>query len=151
MERQMKRQVRRGGKVAAVMTLALALVIGGASAAHAEGSFTSYLTQVQPTFSSRDWTDKNRDSNSTVIKLTNCKVNKGGATSGSTKLSSVEVWLYYGDAYTKPKKIKQACGTYNFGRVVGRDTGCSFEIHAINGVTDRGAKMFLNADVSVSY
>jgi hypothetical protein len=138
-------------KVGAAAAMTAALVFGGATAAHAEGNFTSYMTQVQPTFSSRHWTDNNRDANSTIIKITNCKVNKGGAAVGSTKLSSVEVWLYYGDAYTKPKKIKQACGSYNFGRVSGRDTDNEFEVHAINGVTDRGAKIFLNADVSVTY
>lgn len=138
-------------KMAATVVVAGSLVFGGATAAHAEGNFTSYLTQVQPTFISRDWTDKNRDATNTVITLSNCKVNKGGAASGSTKLSSVEVWLHYGDAYTKPKKLKKACGSYNFGRVTGRDTTDFFEIYAINGVTDRGGKIFLNADVKVTY
>ncbi|QWS33242.1 hypothetical protein [Curtobacterium aetherium] len=138
-------------KVGSAALVTASLVFGGATAAHAEGNFTSYMTQVQPTFYSRDWTDNNRDATSTVITLSHCKVNKGGARVGSTKLSSVEIWLHYGDAYTKPKKIKKSCGTYNFGRISGRDTGNSFEIHAINGITDRGAKIFLNADVKVVY
>jgi len=135
-------------RVSAVGVVATALVLGGATAAHAEGNFKSYMTQVQPTFTSRSWEDKNRDGASTIVKLSNCKVNAGGKVPGSSKLKSIKVTLHYGGG--KTKSLTQACGTYNYGRV-SADNYNSFEITAINGQTARGAKMFLNADVAVSY
>lgn len=135
-------------KVSAIAVIAASLVLGGATAAHAEGNFGSYMTQVQPSFTSRVWQDNNRDSASTVIKLSNCKVNKGGKVPGSTKLKSVKVSLTSGAS--KAKTLTQPCGSYNFGRVPAGKFN-SFTIEAINGETQRGAKIFLNADVTVNY
>lgn len=134
-------------KAALVAVAAGALVLGGGTAAHAEGGFDSYMTQVQPSFHSRDWADKNRDSAHTVIKLTNCKVNLGGKNPGSTAVKSVEI-SFGNTQYSK--KITHKCGTYDFGRVPASNIN-NFYVWSINGVNQPGAKIFLNADVSVSY
>lgn len=136
-------------KISSVALLTAALVLGVGTAAHAEGSYTSSMTQVQPTFWSRSWTDNNRDSSHTIVKLTHCKVNLGGKNPGSTALKSVTLEFSNAEGYSKT--VTHACGTYDFGRPPRAATYGSFFVQAINGQTQAGAKIFLNADVSVSY
>lgn len=130
----------KGGMAAA---LSVALVACGATAAHAEGTWTSSLNQVQPTFSSRDWEDKNLDSKHTIITLSHCQGNAAGKKAGTTAITSVKLTLSSGASVT------HACGTYDFGRV-GDDT-FSFRVTGINGKTKAERKIFLNADVQVSF
>lgn len=126
--------------------LAISLV-GIPSAAHAEGSFSTYIKQGQPGFSSRIWNDYNVDGASTIVTLTGCKANKPGAASGTTSVSSVKVSLYRNDIFVKA--ISRACGTYNFGR---QGSGYfRFAMSAINGTT-AFRSIFLNVStVKVQY
>lgn len=54
------------------MVMAIAVVMGGAGAAHAVGNFYSELNNVPPGFGSRIWTDTNSDANQTVIRSWSC-------------------------------------------------------------------------------
>lgn len=140
-----RRNIRRGLLAAAA---AVALVAGVPTAAHAEGSFTSYINQAQPTFESRTWGDKNLDSVSTKITLTGCKANAAGKPSGSTAVKSVTVELW--STAGKLASIKRACGTYDFGRL-GRSTFW-FKISEINGYKGADRKIFLDVNtVKVTY
>jgi len=130
-------------KVATSALVAACLVLGSSTTAHAEGGFATSMTQVQPTFESRRWTDKNVDSANTVITLSNCKGNAAGKKTGSTAITSVTLKLESGST------IKQKCGAYNFGRVDAGST--SFKVAAINGITTAKRKIFLNADVKVAF
>jgi hypothetical protein len=134
---------RRSRQAVAAFGVAVVIVLGTATAAHAEGGWQSNMTQVQPTFTSRSWTDNNVDSAHTIITLTNCKGNAGGKKVGSTAITSVQVKLSSG------AKIKHACGSYDFGRL--NPTTFEFTISAINGQTKAERKIFLNADVKVSF
>ncbi len=113
-----------------------------------EGTFTTYVTQVQPGFAGRSWQDAGHTKDATVITLANCKVNKGGAAYGSSTLSSVSITLYQNGKAVKT--IKQKCGTYNFGNYgPGR---YYFTISAINDNKSANRTTFLNADpLKVSY
>ena len=92
----------------AATTVATGAILGAfAPDALAEGSFSSSVKQVQPQFDSRTWKDRNQDTARTKITLSNCKVNAGGKTPGSTPLQSVEVALAKGS--TVVKVIKKAC------------------------------------------
>lgn len=133
----------RSARAGAAALLAACLVLGGATAARAEGGFGTDMTQVQPTFRSRSWTDKNIDSAKTVITLSNCKANAGGKKPGSTAITSVTLKLSSGAT------IKHKCGSYDFGRLNG--TSYSFTVTAINGNTKADRKIFLNADVKVTF
>ncbi|QWS33241.1 hypothetical protein [Curtobacterium aetherium] len=134
----------RSGRAFAAVSVALALVLGTATAAHAEGSWTSDMTQVQPTFESRTWADKNLDAAHTIITLSNCRGNAAGKSVGSKRITSVRITLSGGASITK------ACGTYDFGRTADSHYN-SFKVSAINGKTGAKRKIFLNADVKVSF
>lgn len=132
----------------AATTVATGAILGAfAPDALAEGSFSSSVKQVQPQFDSRTWKDRNQDTARTKITLSNCKVNAGGKTPGSTPLQSVEVALAKGS--TVVKVIKKACGTYDFGPQTSGDY--KFRIMSINGERTKSRQSFLNASVSVSY
>ncbi|WIE60806.1 hypothetical protein DEI97_013770 [Curtobacterium sp. MCLR17_032] len=127
-----------------------ALAVGGLTgSAFAEGSFTSSLNQVQPTFSSRQWIDNGSDNATTTVTLSSCEVNAAGKTPGSTKLSSVKVTLYRNGR--ADGSATHACGTYSFGNP-GSGT-YQFVITAINGNTSGSNRnTFLNASkVAVNY
>lgn len=130
-----------------LLSAVLALSPLSLGTAHAEGSFTSYMTQVQPLFYSRTWKDSNTDSTSTVVTLSNCKTNRGGAAPGTSALQSVGVSLYRGGTHVST--ITQKCGTYNFGRQ--RSGDYRFRIASINGSRLHEGKYFLNASVAVKY
>lgn len=135
---------RHVGRAVAAGVAALAIVLGSATAAHAEGSWNSDMTQVQPSFTSRYWGDKDLDSAHTIITLSHCKGNAGGKSVGSTAIKSVKVTLDTGASITK------ACGSYDFGRTAASNYN-RFTITAINGVTNARKKIFLNAEVKVSF
>lgn len=112
----------------------------------AEGSFTSSLTLVQPTFESRTWTDAGSDTKATIVTLSGCE--ETGPDGASLPLNSVELTLYRNGGVVS--KIKQACGSYNFG-----DAGAGqyyFVVSAINGDSSADRTHFLSASsVTVSY
>lgn len=134
---------RRLAQSIAAASLAVAFTVGTATAAHAEGNWSSDMTQVQPTFESRRWADNNIDAAHTVITLSNCKGNAKGKKSGTTAITSVKIQLEDGPAIT------HKCGTYDFGRLPAGTT--TFKVAAINGKTGADRKIFLNADVKVSF
>jgi len=116
--------------------------------AAAEGSFTSSLSQAQPGFGSRTWTDKNSTTQTTTVKLTGCKVNLGGAAPGSTTLKSVGVALIKNGSIVG--NISKACGTYDFGRLGAGQY--YFRISDVNGTPCCDNRIFLNASsVVVTY
>ena len=129
----------------AIATIMLSTL--GISSARAEGAFTTSMTQVQPQFDSRVWSDKNLDAVSTKVTLSNCKANAGGASPGTTPVASVTLALIKGS--TVVKFITQKCGTYDFGRQGVGDY--KFRVWAINGSTTKSRSVFLNASVYVSY
>ena len=129
-------------------TAAVTLVLGGASAAMAEGSFSTSITQAQPTFQSRTWTDNNVDAVRTKVTLSNCKANVGGQAPGTLTLSNVEITLFRNGAAVSTKS--QKCGTYDFGLVGKGDF--YFKITSINGNTAANRNTFVNANpVSIQY
>jgi len=132
----------------AIGALAVGVLVAVPTAAHAEGSYTSFVNQAQPGFLSRTWGDGNLDGAATKITLTDCKANKAGKTPGTTAITSVSVALYRGTSLLTIKK--QKCGTYDFGR---QSSGTyRFKITAVNGITDGDRSIFLNVDkVTVSY
>lgn len=151
-EAMMKRKIRT---TAAAVIASAGLFLSGTGIAYAaEGSFTSYLTQVQPGFQSRTWTDNGSTSDSTSITLSGCAVNKAGAAYGSTSLSSVEITLYSNTGwFGTPRKLKslsKACGTYSFGNY--GSGSYWFVVSKINGNSSANRTIFLNAStVRVSY
>lgn len=147
----MNTQKTRGRRrtVALVAAGAVALGLSIPTAAHAEGSYTSYITQAQPTFMSRTWNDKNLDPTATKVTLTGCKANAAGKAAGTTPVKSVtvELWSTAGKLAT----IKRStCGTYDFGRK-GKSTFW-FVISEINGHRTAERKIFLDVStVMVTY
>ena len=109
------------------------------------------MEQVQPAFNSRTWSDLNIDAANTVVVLSNCKVNKGGAAPGTTPLGKVVLTLTRksGNSYVGVKTISQNCGSYNFGRQPKGEY--RFNVVTINGNWDRNRTTFLNATVKVNY
>lgn len=125
------------------------LLLGGTGISYAyEGSFNSYLSQVQPGFHSRTWTDFGNSKDSTIVTLDDCKVNRGGAAYGTTKLQSVGITLYKDGRPVGT--ITQPCGTYDFGN---RGSGrYYFRVVSINGNESSNRKTFLNVEtVTVMY
>lgn len=146
-------------RIAAPLTIAtvltgVVLLDGVTQPASAEGGYTSYIQQAQPSFSSRFWADNNNDGNSTIVTLSGCKANGAGQAPGSVSVRSVTVVLKRYS--TVVGSITKACGTYNFGRTPGGAAGASngfhFEISEINGATSADRTVFLDASsASVSY
>ncbi|MFD5557619.1 hypothetical protein ACFWIA_27735 [Streptomyces sp. NPDC127068] len=57
---------------------AVLLGVAGVVPAHAEGSFSSYISAWQPGDESRRWTDGNRDSVKTSVRFRGCESDGGG-------------------------------------------------------------------------
>lgn len=65
-------------RASALIVAACLLFVAGTPTARAEGSFTSYMEQVQPAFNSRTWSDLNIDAASTVVVLSNSAASPRG-------------------------------------------------------------------------
>lgn len=140
---------RKAGIVVGLLGLSAAMSLGGAVAANAlEGSFSTFVKQVQPGFDSRTWVDSGQTGDSTVIWLYGCKVNKGGEAFGSGVLKTVGITLFQNGRPVK--RIDRGCGKYDFGNY---GSGMYyFEISSINGNTSANRTTFLDADpVLVDY
>lgn len=135
---------------AAILALS-ALDVGVASAAAArplEGSFSSYLKDVQPKYESRSWDDLGLDGNSTHVYLAGCTVHAGGKPNSPT-VPTVAITLYY---QGKSRTITHQCGTYDFGVLKGAAYNTSFEVASINGNTSKdNRKTFLSATTANVY
>jgi len=70
----------------AIAGVASAMLVLGASAALAEGSWTSSTTDVLTSFDSRSWTGTNNDAAHTVITFEGCTDPLRGGTGANTKI-----------------------------------------------------------------
>lgn len=136
-------------KVVAAMALSAALILVP-TVAFAEGSFTSYMSQAQPSFSSRTWSDQNLDSVKTTVTFSGCKANYGGKAPGTLAISSIDVSLYRGSTYLGYKRVA-GCGSFVWSDMP--KGSYHFYLEAVNGITPlSGTRVFLNvAKVTVSY
>ena len=121
----------------------------GVAPAHA-ASFSSSMSQVQPTFQSRSWSDTT--AGTTTITLSACAGNSGGNPPSSGYVKTVRIALYRNNTLVA-SATRAPCGAFTFAS---QQAGTFyFRVAAINGVTipTTGAfgGTFLNANVSVSY
>jgi hypothetical protein len=68
---------RRVSRTATVVGALATVTLAFAPLAHAEGNFTSSITGAATGFNSRWWTDKNSDSDDTIIKFIDCTTDSG--------------------------------------------------------------------------
>ncbi len=109
----------------------------GASPALAEGSWSSYLSNVGVGFSSRTWTDYALDQVATTVKLSGCSMNSGG-TFSSTRINLYREYGVLPDQSVGA--ITNTCNTSNFGQGLAADM-YHFTIDRINGSTSSSPRI----------
>ncbi len=100
----------------ALTTGALIAMALTASPALAEGSWTSYLSNVPVGFESRTWADRDIDQVATTVKLSGCSVS--GTTFSSTGIALYQdTWLW--GVFTNHGLITNTCNTVSWGQGLG--------------------------------
>ncbi len=119
--------------LSAATSLATAGLIAFAGAAHAEGTFTSYIDNWGVGKESRDWTDKDRDETVTAIKLEGCRyTNRRGFTSAHLEL--MRNVTMGPDKYLGQKKFACAkSATQTWGKP--QSAGYHFVLRKVNDMT----------------
>ncbi|GAA2948490.1 hypothetical protein GCM10020227_14320 [Streptomyces flavovirens] len=113
----------------------------GSGVAHAEGSWSNGMDGWLTGKESRHWTDNNKDTVATTVKLSGCTV------SGASSFKSATLQLKK-ERTALPDTVvarhDNACNTSNYGRQ-GKG-GYYFNLSRINGV-DSGIKIWATASV----
>jgi hypothetical protein len=122
-------------------------VVAFALPAHAEGSWSSYISGWLVGRDSRTWADNNVDDVSTTVSLSGCSIPNGQAfTNVTLELFRSRTLL---PAESKGRRTN-GCGTFGWGDV--QQGSYHFSLQAINGISDgTGGYNFSASGVTTRY
>jgi hypothetical protein len=140
-------------KVAATVSTTLVLLLAGAGAAQAEGSFNSYISGWFTGITSRTWSDNNTDSAATTIRFSGCTWQQepvpGSVSSATVMLVRVRDLAPDSDVSAKTLACTASSGsTGNWGDVSKSDY--KFRLTKINGSTTTNYQLAVKT-VAVKY
>lgn len=106
--------MERVKRAALIGVSSLCLVLSTISPAHAEGSWSSSVSNALTGFTSRSWTDNNSDATATRTVWSGCSTVTGTYRNTTLDLARNRTWplpdVTYGERTS-------SCGTFNWGRM----------------------------------